>query len=232
MTARRLVIWDFDGTLGHRPGGWTGAIAEAAASVFPGLEVSRDALRPHLQTGYPWHEPEVLRPPMAPDDWWAALGPALSKALRKATGLTEAEAAAALPAIRSAYTQPSHWELFDDALVALDRLRAAGWRQAVLSNHVPELRSIVGALGLMPLLDGVYCSAESGIEKPRPEAFAAVLEDFDGPIMVLVVGDSYTADVAGAARAGLDSILVRNSHPSAPRQAETLVEAAAIILAS
>jgi hypothetical protein len=40
------------------------------------------------------------------------------------------------------------WD-FDGALA----LAAVGWTHAILSNHVPELRQLVGALGLEAVLE-------------------------------------------------------------------------------
>jgi KaiC/GvpD/RAD55 family RecA-like ATPase len=55
---------------------------------------------------------------------------------------------------------------------ALQRLAAVGWRHIVLSNHVPELASIVAGVGLGYLVETVLSSARTGYEKPHPEAFA------------------------------------------------------------
>lgn len=41
-----------------------------------------------------------------------------------------------------------------------------------------------------------------------------------------MVGDSYTADVAGAERCGMSAILVRNPHPNAGRYEPDLVRLA------
>ena len=55
---------------------------------------------------------------------------------------------------RTRYVDPAvGWQLFDDTVPALDRLGEAGWRHAVLSNHVPELEQIVAGLGLDRHLD-------------------------------------------------------------------------------
>jgi phosphoglycolate phosphatase-like HAD superfamily hydrolase len=61
-------------------------------------------------------------------------------------------------------------ELLDDTLPALRATRAAGWRNVVLSNHVPELPAIVAGLGLDGELDAVFSSARAGAPRDRAGA--------------------------------------------------------------
>jgi putative hydrolase of the HAD superfamily len=120
------------------------------------------------------------------------------------------------------YVDPSvGWRLFDDVLPVLGRMRDAGWTHAILSNHVPELRAIVSALGLDPLVSTLVCSAETGYEKPHPRAFAALLDDVDAGRAVMV-GDNVVADVLGAEAVGIPAILVRRPDPRASRFAADL----------
>jgi hypothetical protein len=37
----RVLIWDFDGTLGHRPAHWSGAVADALTDVLGPHEFSQ-----------------------------------------------------------------------------------------------------------------------------------------------------------------------------------------------
>jgi putative hydrolase of the HAD superfamily len=52
------LIWDFDGTLGYRAGGWTQACVEVLEGADDVPVVGRDDVRPYLQSGYPWHTPD------------------------------------------------------------------------------------------------------------------------------------------------------------------------------
>lgn len=54
----------------------------------------------------------------------------------------------------------------------LSELRKRGWRHVVLSNDVPELGAIMTHLGLDGLIEATVNSAQTGYEKPHPEAFA------------------------------------------------------------
>jgi hypothetical protein len=36
----------------------------------PELGITAEHLRPHLQRGFPWHTPDVVRAPCSADEWW------------------------------------------------------------------------------------------------------------------------------------------------------------------
>src|SRR4029079_13965159 len=97
----------------------------------------------------------------------------------------------------------------------------AGWTHAILSNHVPELRQIVGALGLDDVVELVSWSAETGYEKPHAQAYASVLDRLR-PAEAWMVGDNVVADVLGAEAVGLPAVLVRRPDPRATRYAGSL----------
>jgi putative hydrolase of the HAD superfamily len=219
----RLVIWDFDGTLAHRRGetGWSLLLAEALDAEEPGHGHAAEAFRPHLRDGFPWHAPDVAHPELCePEAWWAAVRPLLARAY-EAVGYPPGRALELARAAQRLYVDPAAWELFADTLPALERLSAAGWTHAILSNHVPELRAIVSALGLDELVAAVSCSAETGYEKPHPRAFASLLERLR-PSEAWMVGDNVVADVLGAEALGIPAVLVRRPDPRAAWYAETL----------
>ena len=58
MAGRRLIFWDFHGTLSYQDGGWTGTIADSLRELDPTLTVTADDVRPLVQTGFPWQAPE------------------------------------------------------------------------------------------------------------------------------------------------------------------------------
>jgi FMN phosphatase YigB (HAD superfamily) len=89
-------------------------------------------------------------------------------------------------------------------------LRVLGWRHAILSNHVPELPSMVSGLGLSHLIDVVFTSAATGYEKPNPRAFEIALEACGWPSESWMVGDNPIADIAGAEAFGIPAVLVGN----------------------
>ena len=129
-------------------------------------------------------------------------GAARARRAYEAAGYPPARALELAEAARRLYVDPSvGWALFDDTLPALERLSQAGWTHAILSNHVPELRQIVAALGLDEVVAFLSCSAETGYEKPHAQAFASVLDALR-PAEAWMVGDNVVADVLGAEALG------------------------------
>jgi putative hydrolase of the HAD superfamily len=219
ISRRNYLVWDFDGTLGYRPGQWSGALVRVLRR-FAGLEVDIQTLRPFLQTGFPWHSPDRANPAMRDaNDWWEALVPVFQRAFI-GCGLSS-EDAACLP-VRCDPSTPMLQSLYDDTNGVLSELRQERWSHAILSNHVPELPALVAGLGLGSLIGHVFNSAETGFEKPHPRAFQSMLEALDAPGDVWMIGDNIQADVLGAESIGLRAILVRSEDPRASRRAADL----------
>ena len=212
----KVVVWDFDGTLGYRDGGmWVATLLEIARRVAPHREPTMDQFHPYLQTGMPWHQPDQPHPEIeTTDQWWETYEPVFERAFM-GVGFPLSQARRMAKEVRSVYPQPARFRLFDDAIPTLARLTSTGWTHVMLSNHVPELRSIVRHLGLEPHFAQIYNSAESGYEKPHPRAFAEVLDAFPDVAQMWMIGDNVTADVGGAASAGIPGILVRRYHEDA-----------------
>ncbi|HBR01450.1 MAG TPA: HAD family hydrolase, partial [Ruminiclostridium sp.] len=84
-----------------------------------------------------------------------------------------------------------------------------GYRNIILSNHIPELPEIAESLGLMELVEICITSAKVGFEKPNPQIFRYALELTGHPEELWMVGDNIVADVGGAEAVGMKAILVR-----------------------
>jgi putative hydrolase of the HAD superfamily len=206
----KLLVWDFDGTLGYRDRGmWSGSLMELLAAEAPEIEVAQETLSAHLREGYPWHTPEVPHTDVRDaDEWWERLYPAAESAL-VAVGLDQSRARTLARRLRSVYTNLDRWRLYDDTLPTLRRFSALGWTHVVLSNHVPELADIVAHLGLDAHIAHLFNSAETGYEKPHPRALSMVREAFPDADPIWIIGDNPRADIGGARQAGLPAILVR-----------------------
>ena len=229
MTRDRLLVWDFDGTLAFRPGNWTGAVCDAVAAERPDVTMTPDRVRSHLQSGFPWHTPEVVRTPCSADQWWSDLLPVLATAVQAATGLDTGEARRLANRVRAVYTDATGWHLFEDALPVLTTLHDRGWSHIVLSNHMPELSQLVGALGLNDVIMAVYSSACTGVEKPHRKAFETVFARHPEARRGWMIGDSWRADVQGARAVGMRAILVCSEHPEAPLHCKTLKEVVEVV---
>jgi len=224
-----VILWDFDGTLAHRPGMWGACVVEALDEHEPGHGIALDDVRPLLRDGFPWHAPNEPHPHLCDADrWWKHVGALLAHAY-EGVGLTPALAAELADRARARYVDVDTWRVFEDTRPALERLRARGWHHVVLSNHVPELPALAGALGLAEYFDAVLTSAATGYEKPHPEAFAHGLRAAGAARPVWMVGDNYEADVAGAEEVGIPAVLARRADARAMRTVETLDELDAIL---
>ncbi len=221
----QYLIWDFDGTLGYRRGMWSGTLVEVLRQEMPECPATVEDVRPYLQAGFPWHHPEQSHTShKTAEAWWAALLPVFEQAFHYGARLGRPDARRLAQHVRAVYVNPDRWHLFDDALPCLHTMTASGWQHVVLSNHVPELPSLIEALGLASHIGRVFNSAQTGVEKPHPQAFRHVLTALGGATQIWVVGDSVQADIAGAQAVGLRAVLVRSQHPQAVHCCETLAE--------
>lgn len=227
--ADRLVLWDFDGTLAWRAGMWSGAVMEVLDEHERGHGVVIERIREGLRDGYPWDSWRQPHPQLCePGRWWELVQQRIALSLEGA-GIGATRAAELAGSVRERYLDVKiAWQLFDDTLPALRAMREHGWRNVVLSNHVPELAELVGGLGLAPHLDDVFSSARTGYEKPHPEAFRLALAACGNPRRAWMVGDNPHADVEGAEAVGLPAILVR-SEGRARHRAPGLEGAVAVI---
>ncbi len=220
--AEKVLIWDFDGTLAYREGRWSGTLMEILQAEEPGLAVDREQIHLQIRYGFPWNTPEQPHTGIRDgDEWWQQLLPLFRNTL-VAIGVADGRAAELATRVRDRYCDLARWRLFPDTVPVLDALTRAGWEHVILSNHVPELASLVEALGVRPFFRAVHNSACTGYEKPHPEAFRIVLRDLAPGTDVWMIGDNPVADVAGAQAVGIPAILVRTPHDRVRRQCPDL----------
>ena len=220
--ADRAILWDFDGTLGYRDGLWSGCLTEVLQANEPDAGFTRDDVRPLLHNGFPWDVSDIAHPELStPDAWWELVEELLFGACRD-LGLSEDRSRRYARETHERYIDVAGFKLFDDTLPVLTDLRDEGWRHIILSNHVPELQTLVEGLALSALVDEVLSSAVTGYEKPNPKAFELGREAAGNPEQLWMVGDNPEADVRGAESVGIPAILVRNDEAGATRFAKDL----------
>ena len=96
-----------------------------------------------------------------------------------------------------AWEHAHHFELYDDALPALDALRGRGLKLGLLSNTARDLDEFVAHHGLD--VDAVLTSRAHGKTKPHETIFRRMLELLDvAPAEAVMVGDTIEDDVEGA----------------------------------
>jgi putative hydrolase of the HAD superfamily len=126
-------------------------------------------------------------------------------------GVGDRQVVAAVAAWRRGYNPPvGLWTAPEPtAAEALEAVRAAGVRAAVISNSNGAVRAILATHGLTALLDFVIDSSEVGLEKPDPAIFRLALARAGvSPAEAAYVGDLYSVDVLGARTAGLRAVLL------------------------
>lgn len=121
-----------------------------------------------------------------------------AEVLAVAAGLTEVH----MNVLRKAASTPSHHEA---VLMTL----ATDYKLGVCSNFTDakSARFLLAEAGLDRHMDSIVISEEVGFRKPRAEIFEAVVDSLGVPAReILHVGDSLTADVAGASAMGMHTL--------------------------
>jgi putative hydrolase of the HAD superfamily len=205
----QAVLFDFDGTLGTYRSHL--ALYVAAAAEY-GVVVTEDGLRATLEDAWRrWQTPEGVDHSTqsgSEEEYNAAVRSRLHVArLAGAGGAGDLEAAATL--LCRLESDPAEYLVYEDTLPALERLKAAGLRIGIVSNHVWRLPEVVDALGLGAYVDCVLTSARVGYRKPHPGIYRAALEAIgSAPKVTLFVGDSLSHDVEGPQAAGMRAVLI------------------------
>jgi HAD superfamily hydrolase (TIGR01509 family) len=140
-------------------------------------------------------------------------------------GLPRRVSPALLAALVDAYARPILLlppAVDDDALAALETLRGAGYKLALVSNIMrtpgATLRELLARLRLLDYFGHTTFSDEVGIRKPAPEIFAATLRAIGGDAATAVhVGDDPVLDVQGAQAAGMRVVQVTSSRQNSVR---------------
>jgi putative hydrolase of the HAD superfamily len=116
-----------------------------------------------------------------------------------------------------------------EAVPLLEFLRRRGIRVGLCSNapyRVQSLHAQLAFLGLDSHLDAVTFSAEVGWRKPSPHIFEAAMRVLGtGAARTVMVGDSETADIAGAHAAGMRAVLLSRSGDSGSSGADAVITA-------
>ena len=140
-------------------------------------------------------------------------------------GLLRRVSPALLAALVDAYTRPILLlppAVDDGAVAALETLRGAGYKLALVSNIMrtpgATLRELLARLRLLDYFGHTTFSDEVGIRKPAPEIFAATLRAIGGDAATAVhVGDDPVLDVQGAQAAGMRVVQVTSSRRNSVR---------------
>jgi putative hydrolase of the HAD superfamily len=163
-------------------------------------QVLYDVLEPHARE---------YSPGFATGDRDAYLGRLAERVFRRLNVRAGPAAAAAHASVLWDILGPASLRVFPEVPGVLARLRAAGYRLAVVSNWQCGLGHFCTELGLGDAFEHVVSSAEVGSQKPAPEIFREAFRRMGvAPERVLHVGDTPLDDLEGARGAGCRGVLV------------------------
>lgn len=106
----------------------------------------------------------------------------------------------------------AHHVVYDDVRPALERLRGR-YRMALLTNGASDLqREKVTRAGLGAYFHEILVAADIGIAKPDPRIFRALLTRLRvEPQAAVMLGDSQSRDIQGAAAIGMRTVWVNRA---------------------
>jgi putative hydrolase of the HAD superfamily len=130
--------------------------------------------------------------------------------IAKLGGLEEAKVPALLDAAWPQHEVRNLWCKVPVGLgEALDEVRAAGVKVAIISNSEGMLDRLFASLGIASHFDLVVDSGKVGVEKPDPRIFAIALDAYGvSASRALHLGDMFPTDVLGARAAGVRHALI------------------------
>ena len=196
MTDLRAVLFDVDFTIA-RPGPELGPEGYRRLGARFGLELDPSRYgeaREKAVEGIRRH-PELEHD----EEIWVAF---TERIIRGMGGDADSAYECAVEMTR-AWEHAEHFELFDDALPVLGKLRGQGLKLGLVSNTGRNLDEFVSHHRLE--VDAALGSGAFGRTKPHPTIFRAVLERLEvEPSGAAMVGDSPEDDVEGARAAGIE----------------------------
>jgi HAD superfamily hydrolase (TIGR01549 family) len=207
VTKLRAVLFDVDFTL-CRPGPELSAERYAriasrhGVSLDPALyEQAREAAVLNLK-----RHPELLHD----DSIWHRF----TEEIFTGMGGPAESAAECATEIERGWEISENFELYEDALPALEEVRKAGLRIGLVSNGIRDLSEFVAHHRLD--VDAIVDSRSHGWVKPHPTIFEAALELLGVRAgEAVMVGDSLEEDIDGARALGMRAILIdrEERHP-------------------
>lgn len=218
---KKVLFWDFDGTLAHANESFADSLEKALVSC--GFSIIRESITVFLQSVLSWHQPEIIYPDQTGRLWWHSLF-AGCNVFYKENGIPADSWNSINCCFRENVVHFSY-KIYEDAEETLKTCMEQGYINYVISNNYPELPDVISAFGLERYFADFFVSASLGYEKPRPEIFNTALRTAGNPEFCCMIGDNPVADILGAKAAGMKTILVhREAESEADFHCERLTE--------
>ena len=211
MTGEYL-LWDFDGTLAYRDGMWTDTLLSVLQRNNIS-NISKEDIRPLLNIGFTWDSPDSPHKDLfLGRNWWEYYENYFAEVFRL-FNIPDSTCKKLSTEVKIEYMERTKWHLFADTKDALKKSINTGYKNVIISNHIPELSEIVHNLRIENYIYRIYSSANIGYEKPNKKIYEYVLNDLKTiHTKCIMIGDSYEADIAGAIRSRIKPILVRKEN--------------------
>jgi putative hydrolase of the HAD superfamily len=140
--------------------------------------------------------------------WWRKINHQTFTALGKIADFTDFDAF--FDELYHYFATAAAWEIYPDALPALQQWRSQGIPLELLSNFDTRLYAVLAALNLKEYFSRITISTVVGVAKPEPAIFQVALAGRAAD-QVWHIGDSELEDYQGATAAGLQAFLLIRS---------------------
>jgi len=201
-----VLFWDFDGTLVHSNSLWSSSVYSALKDTDINTQVKFEHIRRCMAAGFTWHTPYEDYSKLIAEKWWKFMTDKIYIDYIS-LGVNPKTAKLAASKVRNIIKKADNYEIYSDAVEALEASIEKGNINVILSNNYPDLKDVTDALGLTEYFDKIIVSANVGYDKPRKEIFdiaKACYPDED----YIMIGDNLGADIIGGKNAGMKTVLV------------------------
>ena len=216
------IIFDLGGTLIYFEGSWPEVMAEAGMELHrslseAGLDLDQDAFMQEFHTQLETYYVE------RESDYREYTTLYVVQKVLQVWGYSDVEESVIRGGLQAMYAvTEGHWHVEQDAALTLETLGEKGYRLGLISNagDDADVQTLVDNANLRDYFDLIITSAAEGIRKPSAHIFHKMLNYWGiEPAQAAMVGDTLSADILGARKAGLYSIWITRRADTPANQA-------------
>ncbi|MBQ3107862.1 MAG: HAD family hydrolase, partial [Firmicutes bacterium] len=142
---RKVLFWDFDGTLVVSNPMWPEAMLRIIQSETGRTDLTFHDIRPHTRIGFTWHTPDDDHTGYKGQLWWERMFVRFAEVL-KLFGVPEDRALPAARRMQEEILRISNYEIYPDTKEVLQYAIDRGWENYILSNNYPDMDLTMDAL--------------------------------------------------------------------------------------
>lgn len=215
MALDKFILWDFDGTLAyHESGTWEDLFYMILSnSKLDGL-IDLEKTESALLSSLPWNNSNLKHPVFKSNiAWWDYVYELFIQKI-KVNDEEKKIFRSIFEKILNEYIDKKNWHLFYETLMVLRSSKNVGYTNIIVSNHIPELYSLVNYFGIDKYITKIFCSSDIGWEKPNNAFFEFVFETIPKNRIAYFIGNSFRSDYLGAVNNDLHFLSVRKKIPN------------------